>query len=70
MAASTHCTPQPGRKSGSTSVRGETLYDFDATTGIVTWQTATNGGIVSSPAVARGWVFIGSEDGNVYTFNS
>ena len=42
----------------------------NATTGAIVW-TATTGAVVkSSPAVANGIVYIGSDDGKVYAFNA
>jgi outer membrane protein assembly factor BamB len=34
------------------------------------WSFATNGGVYSSPAVANGVVYVGSEDGNVYALEA
>src|ERR1035437_4035088 len=40
-------------------------------TGALVWKYTTNGGIIfSSPAVANGVVYIGSEDGNLYALNA
>ena len=46
------------------------LYALSTTTGspngALLWSYATNGGIVSSPAVVNGIVYFGSNDGYVY----
>ncbi|MGB7900916.1 MAG: PQQ-binding-like beta-propeller repeat protein [Halobacteriota archaeon] len=38
--------------------------------GQLLWKYATSGGVVSSPAVAHGVVYVGSFDGNVYALNA
>ena len=46
------------------------LYAVDANSGMVVWSFATNGPVISSPAVALGGaqpvIVVGSSDGNVY----
>lgn len=46
------------------------LYAVDASSGMVVWSFATNGPVISSPAVALGGaqpvIVVGSTDGNVY----
>ena len=42
------------------------MYALDATTGAKAWSFPTGGRVFSSPAVADGVVYVGSEDFNVY----
>jgi eukaryotic-like serine/threonine-protein kinase len=46
------------------------VYAFDAATGKTVWKFATGGDVYSSPAVAYGVVYVGSNDGKVYAFGS
>ena len=46
------------------------LYALDASTGALLWKYATGDGTYSSPAVANGVVYVGSDDGNVYALNA
>ena len=46
------------------------VYAVNAKTGALLWRYATAGGIVSSPAIANGVVYIGSRDSNVYALNA
>ena len=46
------------------------MYALKAVTGAVKWSYTTGGPVVSSPAVAGGVVYIGSDDGNVYALNA
>ena len=41
-----------------------------ALTTTLIWKYATNGPVESSPAVAGGVVYVGSDDGNIYAFNA
>ena len=40
-----------------------------ATTGTLDWAYTTDAQVFSSPAVANGVVYVGSGDGNLYTFD-
>jgi hypothetical protein len=42
------------------------IYALNATDGIKLWSYPTGGAVDSSPAVANGITYVGSEDGNVY----
>ncbi len=44
------------------------LYALNAKTGIDLWSATTGGVVTSSPAVANGSVYVGSEDDNVYAY--
>jgi outer membrane protein assembly factor BamB len=44
------------------------VYALEASTGALLWSYATGGMVESSPAVANGVVYVGSDDGNVYAF--
>jgi outer membrane protein assembly factor BamB len=44
------------------------LYAFDAATGAVGWSAPTGGAISSSPALAHGMAFVGSDD--LYAFDA
>jgi outer membrane protein assembly factor BamB len=46
------------------------LYAINATQGGVLWAASTGGAIRSSPTVANGVVYVGSEDGKVYAFQT
>ena len=47
------------------------VYALDATSGVKLWSYTTGGAVFSSPAVAKGGqVYIGSDDGRVYSINS
>jgi eukaryotic-like serine/threonine-protein kinase len=46
------------------------VYALDAATGALRWSYTTGGSVQSSPAVADGTVYIGSEDANVYALNA
>lgn len=46
------------------------LYALKAWSGGVVWTGLTGGAIDSSPAVANSRVFVGSDDGRVYTYNA
>ena len=37
---------------------------------VLDWDYSTNGSIISSPAIANGVVYIGSDDHNLYAFNA
>ena len=41
-----------------------------STSAPATWWRSTNGGIISSPAVAKGAVYVGSGDGNLYVVDA
>ena len=43
-------------------------YALDANTGALLWSYTTGGPVESSPAVANGTVYVGSDDGNLYAF--
>ena len=46
------------------------MYALDAKTGASLWSFPTGGFINSSPVVANGVVYIGSDDGNVYALDA
>ena len=46
------------------------LYALDLKTGRTAWQFQTLGEIFSSPSVADGMVYVGSNDGNFYAVNA
>ena len=47
------------------------VYALDASTGAKLWSYTTGGSVFSSPAVAKGGqVYIGSDDGHIYSINS
>jgi len=46
------------------------LYAFNATQGGVVWTGLTGGAIRSSPTVANGVAYVGSDDGKFYAFQS
>jgi outer membrane protein assembly factor BamB len=49
---------------------GHNIYALDAATGAPIWSYATGGDVYSSPAVAYGVVYVGSNDGKVYAFGT
>jgi outer membrane protein assembly factor BamB/serine/threonine protein kinase len=50
-------------------VSSDKLYALDAQTGQKKWAVLPGGGVSSSPAVANGFVYVGSDDGNLYAFS-
>ncbi len=54
---------------GKTGLRLHKLYAFSAATGQPLWSAATGGSIESSPAVANGVVYVGSDDGSLHAFD-
>jgi outer membrane protein assembly factor BamB len=46
------------------------VYALNATTGGLVWKFPTSSYVVSSPAVANGVVYVGSEDENLYALNA
>jgi len=46
------------------------LYALNAKTGKTMWSASVASGITSSPAVANGVVYVGSDDGTLYAFNA
>ena len=44
------------------------MYALNASTGAKLWSYATGSYVESSPAVANGVVYVGSDDGSVYAF--
>ena len=50
--------------------RPVTVYALNANTGVKLWSYATGEPLGSSPAVANGVVYIGSEDKKVYALNA
>ena len=46
------------------------VYALNATTGALLWNYTTGGSVYSSPAVANGVVYVGSDDFNVYALNA
>ena len=65
------CIPRrPWRMGWFIPTRGYDVYALKASTGALLWSYATGNGVYSSPAVANGVVYIGSDDGNVYALNA
>ena len=50
--------------------KGHSVYALDTKTGSTIWTYATGGVVQSSPAVAYGVVYVGSNDTKVYAFGS
>ncbi|MCW4029925.1 MAG: PQQ-binding-like beta-propeller repeat protein [Candidatus Bathyarchaeota archaeon] len=50
--------------------RGHAVYAIDSKTGATIWTYTTDGEVYSSPAVAYGIVYVGSNDGKVYAIGS
>jgi outer membrane protein assembly factor BamB len=50
-------------------VGSDGVYALNAKTGTLLWKAST-GYVQGSPAVAKGAVYVGSEDGNVYAFDA
>ena len=46
------------------------MYALNASTGALLWSYTTGRQCESSPAVANGVVYVGSDDGNVYALNA
>ena len=46
------------------------MYALDAATGAVRWAHRTDGPVGSSPAVAGGVVYVGSDDFSVYALDA
>lgn len=46
------------------------FYALNATTGTILWTYTADGPIYSSPAIANGAVYVGSNDGKVYAFGT
>ncbi len=46
------------------------MYALNASTGALLWRFATTSQVESSPTVANGVVYIGSDDGHVYALNA
>jgi outer membrane protein assembly factor BamB len=49
---------------------GEEVTAPPASTGLQLWNFQTGAAVDSSPAVANGMVYVGSEEGNVYALNA
>ena len=47
-----------------------TVYAVNAATGAPRWSYTTGGHVTSSPAVANGVVYVGSQDKNIYALNA
>jgi len=45
------------------------VYALDEATGAFKWSYTTGSAVFSSPAVANGVVYVGSNDHNVYAFS-
>jgi glucose dehydrogenase len=52
------------------AIDGHNVYALNAATGAFIWNYTTGGAVYSSPAVANGVVYVGSNDGKVYAFGS
>ncbi len=46
------------------------LYALNASTGDLIWKYTTGNDVITSPAVANGVVYVGSEDNHVYALNA
>jgi outer membrane protein assembly factor BamB len=55
---------------GIVYVGADKLYAFDGATGSVLWSATNGSSTASSPAIANGVVYIGSNDNNVYAFDA
>ena len=72
--------PQPLARASYTSARGDTdmldhteyghVYALDAASGEMLWRFDAEGRVLSSPALAGGVVYIGSNDGRVYALDT
>jgi len=47
----------------------DNVYALNAKTGAKVWSYRTGSSVNSSPAVANGVVYVGSDDGKVYAFS-
>ncbi len=56
----------PGQHGSSSGV----LYALKGRTGKIIWSAPVASGITSSPAIANGVVYVGSDDGTLYAFNA
>jgi outer membrane protein assembly factor BamB len=56
----------PGQHGSSSGV----LYALKARAGKIIWSASVASGITSSPAIANGVVYVGSDDGTLYAFNA
>ena len=54
----------------ATAHAGYTVYALDSMTGELRWTYLTGGEVYSSPAVAYGVVYVGSNDGKLYAIGS
>ena len=45
------------------------MYALNDITGALLWQYRTGGPVYSSPSVADGVVYVGSDDSNIYAFH-
>jgi eukaryotic-like serine/threonine-protein kinase len=62
------CCQTPNLDGNDIGSTDKTLYALNASTGTKLWSYTTGGGVYSSPTVADGVVYVGSDDGNVYAF--
>jgi outer membrane protein assembly factor BamB len=53
-----------------TSIKNNTLYALDAKTGKLLWKSPITASYDSSPTVANGIVYVGSENHNLYALNA
>jgi len=51
------------------SLQRHTVYALDARSGWAVWRFRTNKAVISSPAVDKGTVFVGSVDNSVYALD-
>ena len=49
-------------------VRGVQVYALSAVTGAKVWSYSTNDEVRTTPALADGILFVGSDDGSMYAF--
>ena len=52
------------------SDKNHAVYALNAKNGKLIWETTTGGGVISSPAVANGIVYVGSNDHKLYALNA
>ena len=53
----------------SAPIPDNNVYALDASTGAELWSYTTGSDVDSSPAVAEGVVYVGSNDHNLYAFH-
>lgn len=59
---------RPAEASSHSDANDDSVYAVSASTGGMLWSATTGGAVVSSPAVANGHVYVGSDDGSVHAY--